>query len=351
MKVLVTGAGGYVGGRLIPRLLADGHQVRATFSSARRDRSPFWWLDAVEDVTMDVRDPEQVAAAVEGIDAVYYLIHAMAGDDFVETDRQSARTMADAAAAAGVDRIVYLSGLVPEAEELSDHLASRHEVEQLLAGSGVSTITLRAGIVIGAGSTSFELVRQLSERLPVQTVPDWMESRVQPIAVVDVIEALVGALAVEGDSRSYDVGGPDVVGYPELLRIYAHIAGLTRPQLPLPFVPAHLVGFVAGLITDVPGSVVESLVESLHHDMVCREDDFITDLLPADHRLLTVEGAIVRALAVPPPGAEPEYRDPMGPMPQDPHWAGGQGGGVASWAAAYASVLRKTPGAVLRRLR
>ena len=198
--VLVTGATGYVGSRLIPRLLRDGHTVRAAVTNLDKARGR-WWADQVDLVQMDVLDADTVDTAVEGVDAVYYLIHGMSGADFALRDRQSAETIAYACAMAGVGDLVYLSGLVPDVpeDELSEHIASRLEVERILTGAsyGIRTITLRAAIVTGSGSTSFEIVRQISERMPVQAVPAWMDSRVQPIAVVDVVEALVGALRLD----------------------------------------------------------------------------------------------------------------------------------------------------------
>lgn len=326
MKVLVTGAGGYIGARLIPLLLRRGHRVRAAFSSGVGRAEGHWWSDRVEVVEMDVLDEVEVAAAVRGVDAVYYLVHAMGGDSFVEKDRRGARIMAGAGREARLRRFVYLTGLVPPVpvKELSDHIASRLEVEQLLRASGVPTISLRAAIIIGSSSTSFEIVRQVSERLPVQTVPTWMDSDVQPIAAVDALEVLVGALAVSPRTRSYDIGGTERMSYAELLRRYAQISGLQRPQLFLPLLPERLVGRLAGLFTDVPSSTVESLVESLHHDMVCHETDFRTDLLPTGYRMMGLHQAVMRALARPPSDADPADLDPMGPWPSDPTWAGGR---------------------------
>lgn len=340
--VLVTGATGYVGSRLIPRLLRDGHHVRAAVTNLDKARDR-WWADQVELVRMDVRDADTVDTAVDGVDAVYYLIHAMGGADFAIRDRESAETMAYACAMAGVRTIVYLSGLVPDVpeDELSEHISSRLEVERILTGAsyGIRTLTLRAAIVTGSGSTSFEIVRQISERMPVQAVPAWMDSRVQPIAVVDVVEALAGALRVEAESRSYDVGGPERMPYTRLLDLYAAVAGLSRPQVVVPGLPTDLVGTLAGAITDVPGSTVEALVESLRHDMVCHDVDWTYDLLPADHSLLGVQESFARALAVPNEAVPPAERDPLGPMPGDPFWAGGQGGGLASAVAGAKAVV------------
>lgn len=321
MKILVTGANGYVGGRLVPRLLTDGHDVVTTTSDIKRERP--WWSDRVRTVEMDVLDARQVAKAVEGVDAVYYLVHGMGGDNFVENDRRGAQNMAAAITNHGVGRVVYLSGIVPPVpdDELSKHISSRLEVEQILTDTPATVITLRAAVILGSGSTSFEIIRQVSERLPVQTVPDWMQSDVQPIAVVDVVEALVGALSVQTASRSYDVGGPDTLPYPQLLETYAEVADLTRPQVTIPLLPTDLVGTLVGTLTDVPGPVVEALVESLHHDMVAHEDDFRTDLLPAGHQLVGLQESITRALAEEP--ADPATGDPMAPQPQDPKWAQG----------------------------
>lgn len=338
--VLVTGATGYIGGRLIPRLLRDGHHVRGAVTDPAKAQNRFWRPD-VDLVTMDVLDPPTVAAAVQGVDTVYYLIHGLGGDDFAEVDRRSATTMADAAVAAGVERIVYLSGLVPDEPEdqLSEHITSRREVEQILTASGIRTITLRAAIVTGSGSTSFEIVRQISERLPVQTIPQWMDSRVQPIAVTDVVEALAGALTMDAESRHYDVGGPERMPYSALLDVYAAVAGLSRPQVTVPGLPSDLVGTLAGVIADVPGTTVEALVESLHHDMVCREVDWTYDLLPDDHTFVGVEESFRRALAEPDLAVPARDRDPLGPLPGDPSWAGGQGGGVASALAGARAVV------------
>jgi len=323
MKILVTGSTGYVGGRLVPALLDAGHEVRVTVTDPDEPTPERWWRDRVETVPMDILDAGQVREAVAGMDAVYFLVHGMGGDDFLQTDRTAATNVADAVRTHGTGRVVYLSGIIPDVptDELSDHLRSRLEVETILTDTPATVITLRAAIVMGSGSTSFEIVRQVSERLPAQTVPDWMYSRVQPIAVVDVVACLVGALTADGPSRHVDVGGPDAMPYGELLARYADIAGLTRPQVTVPLLPTQLVGFLVGQLTDVPDSVVKALVESLHEDMVAPDLAPMRELLPAGYQLVGFDEAVRRSLA--PAASDPATDDPMAGAPHDPHWASG----------------------------
>ncbi|MGA8978199.1 MAG: NAD(P)H-binding protein [Pedococcus sp.] len=341
MKILVTGATGYVGGRLVPLLLERGHEVRTTTSHP--DREQPWWSERVETVVMDALDGDQVKAACAGVDAIYYLIHGMGGDDFAETDRTAATNHADGARAHGVARIVYLSGLVPEVDEseLSEHLRSRREVEQILNGVAATVVVLRAAVLLGSGSTSFEIIRQVSERMPVHTVPSWMDSMVQPIAIVDVLEALVGALEYTGPSRHFDVGGPDRLRYGALLEAYTAHAGLDRAQVHVPLLPTALVGTLVGSLTDVPRPTVEALVESLHHDMVIADDDFQAMLLPQGHCLVGLDEAFRRSLA--PRATALEDADVMGPLPQDPAWASG-GDSRPALAKAVDAVMDVLPG-------
>lgn len=325
MRVVVMGAGGYVGSRLVPALLGQGHQVVATFTNPGT-ASRFWWADRVEVVAMDVLDRASVRAACPpGTDAVCYLIHGLGGDDFATRDREGAYHAAHAAVRARVGRIVYLGGLVPDLPEgdLSPHLRSRLEVEQVLTDSGVATLALRAAMVVGSGSTSFEIMRQLSERMPVQVLPTWMSSRVEPVAVSDVVAAILGALTAPACSRSYDIGSGQPMEYAALLRLYAARAGLTRPQLRVPLLPAGLVARLAPVLTQAPASTVRTLIESLRHDMVCRERDFVVDLLPSGAHLLPVATAIDRALTPQPPGLLAHELDILGALPSDAEWAGG----------------------------
>ncbi len=321
MRVLVTGATGYVGSRLVPALLAAGHDVVA----AARDTDAldrFAWGDQVERRHLDVEDTVSVHLAVRGVDAVFYLVHSMGAGEFLKRDRDAAESLVAACAYAGTDRIVYLSGLVPDvpAAELSDHLRSRLEVEEILLDGATPATVLRASIVIGGGSMSFEVMRRMSERLPVLTLPIWMRSRIQPIAVEDVVRLLTAALEGGARNRSYDVGGDEVLTYSELLARFATAAGLERPQVPLLVAPVNLVGEGVALLTGIPRSTIRALVKSLTHDMVCREDDVRRDLAPGVP-YLPLDEALTRSLAGDTAATTVEG-DVQGEADSDPDWVG-----------------------------
>lgn len=321
MRVLVTGATGYVGSRLVPTLLEAGHEV---YVGTRRKggTDDFAWAGDVRVRMYDAEDPRRIRSAVKGMDAVVYLVHSMAGGDFVEKDRLAAERMAAACTAAGVQRIVYLSGLIPPGDVLSDHLASRLEVEQIFLDSPVPTTVLRAAMVIGAGSTSFELLRRLTERVPFTPIPSWMRTSMQPIAVEDVVHLLGRALEGEPRNRPYDVGGDEVFTYPELLHLFAGIVGLQRLQVIVPFVPHRLVGLAVALIAQMPRGTVTALVESLSHDMVCTEDAVRRDLAEPGRVFLRVEEALRRSLRGP-TRATSRTGDVQGEADTDAAWSGG----------------------------
>ena len=312
MRVLVLGATGYVGSRLVPHLVERGHEVVAASSSPPAPER-FGWPAAVEAVQCDVTDAAAVDRTVAGVDAVVYLVHSLSRTDFTARDRRAAENVRLAVGHADVRRVVYLSGLVPDVpeEELSAHIASRLDVERILLDSPCPAVALRAGVVIGAGSTSFEIVRQVATLFPVQPVPEWMNSRVQPVAVSDVLRALAEALERPDLLGAVDVGGPDVVPYPDLLRLCSRGAGLTRVRVPAPVAPTAVVGLATALVTTAPFHTVTSLVQSLHHDMVCRPGH---TWVPAEGGpLLGVEEAV--RLASDPRGAGPE-----GPRDSDADW-------------------------------
>ena len=320
MRVLVTGATGYVGSRLVPRLLDAGHEVVAAVRSEGSTQR-FAWGDAVSETAFDIEEPDLIAAATEGVDAVVYLVHSMGEGDFVQKDRAAAEAMARACEANDVQRIVYLSGLIPPGD-LSDHLRSRLEVETAFLESDVPAVVLRAAMVIGAGSTSFELLRRMTERVPLIPIPRWMRRTLQPIAVQDVLSLIVGALRGDPRNRHYDIGGPRQLTYAALLRLFAHTAGLRRPQVVVPLASVPVVGLLVAWISGMPRGTVTPLIDSLAHDMVCQERDAVRDLLEPTHEFLGLEEALERSLAPSRTGTE-RGGDPQAPAPTDAAWSGG----------------------------
>lgn len=280
MRVVVFGATGYIGGRLVPELIAAGHTVRLMARSPEKlDDVP--WRAEVDVVRGDVTDQISVRAAVDGQEVLYYLVHSLVRKDFVTVDADAARLVGAQAADAGIQRIVYLSGLVPDAEELSPHLASRAEVGRILRDSGVPTAELRAAVILGSGSASFEMLRYLSERLPAMITPRWVKNRIQPIAVRDVLHYLVGSAELPAEvNRSFDIGGPDVLTYLEMMREYAVVAELPRRLVvPVPVLTPWLSAQWVNLVTPVPRSIAVPLMESLVHEVVCHEQD-IAEYIP-----------------------------------------------------------------------
>ncbi len=272
---VVFGGTGYIGGRLVPRLIAAGYRVRVLARDLSRISS-FSWGSGVEGVAGDATDPEAVAKAVEGADVLYYLVHSMsAGKGFEDADRRAAETVAKAAAAASVGRIVYLGGLHPDGVALSPHLRSRVDVGEVFLASGVPTLVLQAGVVIGSGSASFEMVRHLTDVLPYMPAPKWVRNRIQPIAVRDVLYYLLGAARVAPDvNRAVDIGGPDVLRYGQMMNAYALEAGLPqRPIAALPVLTPRLASLWVNLVTPIPQAIARPLVESLQNECVMKDHD------------------------------------------------------------------------------
>ncbi|WP_255151708.1 NAD(P)H-binding protein [Halorarius halobius] len=292
MHVLVTGATGFVGGRLVPALVERGHDVRVLVRDPSRYDAP----EGVEVASGDLLEPGSFEAALEGVDAAYYLVHSMqAGGGYAERDRRAAHNFAAAASEAGVERVVYLGGLGDDRDELSEHLESRREVERILADGEYALTTLRAAIIIGDGSTSFELVRQLAKRLPVMVTPKWVRTPCQPIAIDDVIAYLVGVLDVpETAGGTYEIGGPEVLAYEDIVRTVAeHVSGRAPYIVPVPVLTPRLSSYWLGFVTDVPTSVAHPLVLGLKNAVVVT-DHRIDDLL--DVEKTPFETAVARAL-------------------------------------------------------
>ncbi|WP_328471795.1 SDR family oxidoreductase [Streptomyces sp. NBC_00448] len=334
-RCLVTGATGYIGGRLVPQLLDAGHEVRCLARTPLKLRD-HPWVGRVEVAAGDVLDREAVGAALRDVEVAYYLVHALGtGAEFEQTDRKAARIFAEQARAAGVRRIVYLGGLTPRdvpTGRLSPHLRSRTEVGEILLASGVPTTVLRAAVIIGSGSASFEMLRYLTERLPAMVTPSWVRTRMQPIAVRDVLRYLVGSAAMPSDvNRAFDIGGTGVVTYRDMMRRYAAVAGLPRRVIvPVPVLTPRLSSHWVGLVTPVPASVARPLAESLRHEVVCHEHDIADHVPDPPGGPLDVDTALRLALqrvrdaqvttrwsSASVPGA------PSDPLPTDPDWTGG----------------------------
>jgi uncharacterized protein YbjT (DUF2867 family) len=297
--VLVTGATGYVGGRLIPALLDEGYRVRAMARSLEKAASRPWaGHPRVELVQGDVFDPVSLERAASGCRGAYYLVHSMIAQKakYVEADRRAAHNMVAAASAAGLERLIYLGGLAKKkAGTLSRHLQSRIEVANILQAGPVPVTTLRAPMILGSGSASFEILRYLVERLPAMTTPRWVHSLNQPIAIRNVLSYLIGCLAHEETSgQTYDIGGPDILSYRDLLDIYAEEAGLPkRLIIPLPVLTPTLSALWIHLISPVPKSIALPLTEGLSSDAVCSEN-MIQSIIP--QKLLSCREAIRLAL-------------------------------------------------------
>ncbi|HEX9064146.1 MAG TPA: SDR family oxidoreductase [Streptosporangiaceae bacterium] len=353
-RCLVTGASGYIGGRLVPELLAAGYQVRcmARDPAKLRDRP---WSGEVEVARADAQDAAAVAAALDGVDVAYYLIHSMGtAAEFEQQDRDAATVFAKAAAQAGVGRIVYLGGIVPSSghDGLSPHLRSRGEVGEILLDSGVPTAVLQAAVIIGSGSASFEMLRYLTERLPVMVTPRWVRTLIQPIAVRDVLKYLTGCAALPPEvSRRFDIGGPDVLTYADMMERYAAVAGLKRRILiQVPLLSPGLSSHWVGLVTPVPAGLARPLVESLRNEVVCSEHDIAQYIPDPPGGLVSLDRAIELALrrvqsgdvatrwtsastagapsdllpsGLLPSGLLPSGLLPSDPHPTDPQWSGG----------------------------
>ena len=318
-RILLTGATGYVGGRLLAALEREGRPVRclARRPEFLRHRA----APTTEVVAGDVLAPDTLGAALRGVDTAYYLVHSMSSDDeFEDADRRAALNFAQAAREAGVRRMIYLGGL-GEGRELSPHLDSRHQVGRILRESGIPTIELRAAIILGSGSVSFDMIRSLVETLPVMITPSWVDTPTQPIGIEDVIAYLREALDLPlAESVIFEIGGPDRVSYGDLIREYAHQRGLRRLLIPVPVLTPRLSSLWLRLVTPVYARVGRALVDGLRNETVVR-DDAATRAFTV--RPLGMRQAMARALRNEDREfAATHWSDALSSAGQSPHWGG-----------------------------
>ncbi|MFC7081726.1 NAD(P)H-binding protein [Halorussus caseinilyticus] len=293
MRVLVTGATGFVGGHLVPALVEAGHEVVALVRDASRYDAP----DGVSVVEADLLDRESMEGVFEGVDAAYYLVHSMQTDgDFAQRDRLAARNFVAAARGSDLGRVVYLGGLGETGDVLSEHLQSRREVETILTeGAEFELTTLRAAIVVGDGSASFRMVRELVSKLPVMVAPRWVDNECQPIAIADVVGYLVGVLDVpETAGETYEIGGPEVLTYAEMMRRTGRVMGSEPTILSVPVLTPNLSAYWVDLVTDVPKSIAHPLIAGLKNPVVA-DDERIRELVAVE--LTPFDVAVERALA------------------------------------------------------
>jgi uncharacterized protein YbjT (DUF2867 family)/uncharacterized protein YndB with AHSA1/START domain len=286
--ILVTGATGYIGGRLVPRLLKDAHRVRCLVRDpSRLEGRP--WHNAVEIVAGDVLQPASLRQALDGVSVAYYLIHSMgAGAHFEERDLVAARNFSAAAKAAGVERIIYLGGLAEPSPALSDHLRSRQQTGEALREGGVPVTEFRAGVIVGSSSLSFEMIRYLTERVPVMICPRWVYTRAQPIGIRDVLDYLVESISVPASSgRIVEIGGADVITYGDMMTTYADVRGLKRWLVPVPFLTPRLSSLWVNLVTPIPAAMARPLIEGLRNENVVTDSaarELFPDIVPAGYR-------------------------------------------------------------------
>lgn len=270
--ILVTGATGYIGGRLVPILLASGYQVRCLVRDfARLQGRP--WADSVEIVTGDVLQPETLLGAMQGVSAAYYLVHSMAeGSNFHQKDLDAAHNFGAAARESGVKRIIFLGALADSQTVLSEHLKSRQQTGDALRAAGVPVTEFRAGVIVGSGSLSFEMIRYLTERVPVMVCPRWVYTRTQPIGIQDVLAYLSSALAVpESEGRIIEIGGAEVVTYGEMMMTYARERGLKRWMVPVPVLTPRLSSYWVDIVTPIPSAIAKPLIEGLRNESVVHD--------------------------------------------------------------------------------
>ncbi len=363
VRILVTGATGYVGSRLVSALLDEGHDVVA--STRDPDRlADFGWHDQVTGVALDAGDEASAKKAFADagpIDVVYYLVHGIGQPDFRDADNRAAANVANAAKDAGVRRIVYLGGFVPDVDELSEHLTSRAEVaHSLIIDGGPDVVWLGAAMIIGSGSTSFEMLRYVGDRFWLMPMPAWSANPIDPISIRDVLYYLGAASDIDRvPPGAYDIFGSDTTSYGDLLRAYARVSGKWRAELPVNGVDASVVSWMAAAVLPVPGGLAADLVESLDHPMMASEAR-LRDVVPdPPGGLLGIDTAISRALSSDRPRPVNALADPHHLADTDPTWAGGDAVRIQQLARAVTpsiarpalGLLELVPGPVAAALR
>ncbi|MGE3180983.1 MAG: SDR family oxidoreductase [Phycisphaerae bacterium] len=324
-RIFVTGATGYIGGRLVPRLLAEGYRVRCFVRDARKLKERTWASNPLVEIRNgNLDDAESLRDAIRDCGAAYYLVHSMtsAGKHYRDRDRQLAQNFVDAAEKCNVARIIYLGGLGDASDGLSEHLQSRREVEEILASRAPALTVLRAAMIIGSGSASFEILRYLVERLPIMVTPKWVRTKCQPIGVRNVLHYLIACLRVsETTGRTLDIGGPEVMTYEQIMREMERALELRRRWIiPVPVLTPRLSSLWIHLITPLSHRIARPLAEGLRNPVVCRNDD-AARLMPQE--LLTVREAIEAALGKIQRREVETAWSSAGEIPGDPDWAGG----------------------------
>lgn len=327
VRILVTGATGYIGSRLVTTLLEEGHEV-VTASRNPARLAGFGWYERVTAVSMDAHDAasaRQAFADAGPIDVVYYLVHGIGEPDFRDADKRAATNVANAAKDAGVRRIVYLGGFVPDEHDLSEHLTSRAEVaEALRVDGGADVVWLGAAMIIGAGSTSFEMLRYVGDRFLVIPLPAWSANPIDPISIQDVLYYLAAAADVDRvPAGAYDISGPETTSYGDLMRSYARIAGKWRAELPVVGIDVGVVSWMTAAVLPVPGGLAADLVESLDHPMMASDSGLRDIVGEPPGGLVDIDEAITRALSSRRPMPVDALADPHHLADTDPVWAGG----------------------------